>query len=76
VSDIDAVLTKTPLFFRILGEPKWKITVDIGYGTKFTAEGKTVVGAWKGIRAMSDLMGDVTIASDCPWNKKGKLVEE
>ena len=74
--EIDAVLTKTPLFFRFLGEPKWKITVDIGHGPKFTGEGNTVAATWKGLRAMSDLMGDVTLASDCPWTEKGKLVEE
>lgn len=70
--DIDVTIQRRR-FHKLRGIPRWRIELSLYRGVRQSAEADTVISAWDGAVAGARLIAGVTVTSECPFDRKGRL---
>lgn len=72
VRDIDTTLQRRR-FHRLRRVPKWRLELAVRPGMTQSAEADTVEAAWNAAVAGANILLDVKVVSECPFDEKGRV---
>ncbi|QEP06156.1 hypothetical protein [Glutamicibacter sp. ZJUTW] len=72
--ELDVRCVKANWLGRLMGEPRFTITIDMNDVTAVSGTGNTVKGAWETARRSARLFMDTTLQDECPFDERGEPI--